>query len=148
MNFLKKGVRNKLYSGLKEIQFNKPEKTGFFKTYVSTSWQIEVAERFALNEASKGMLMCLSYDVVKTFPNASVGWLSPFGEEAEILFARSTDILAFPAPKWKGKVHGKCLPSGFMQYVDFTPAAKPLVVEKSATHTLDGTKAIPLAISN
>ena len=85
------------------------------------------------------MLMFLSYDVVETFPNCCVDWISPF-PESEILFARSADILGFPSLKWKGKVKKGELKGAKLQSVNFTPAAMPLVVEKGTTHQLDGTK--------
>ena len=132
-------VLSQLYSGLKNIQFDQKEKIGFFKTYVSTSWDKNVAVTFALQNADKGMLMFLSYDVVETFPNCCVDWISPF-PESEILFARSADILGFPSLKWKGKVKKEELKGRRLQSVNFTPAAMPLVVEKGTTHQLDGTK--------
>ena len=60
---------------------------GYFSTYVSTSWQKEVAEEFM---SDKGMIMHFT----ESFKNnyrikcCDVSWISKFDDECEILFAR------------------------------------------------------------
>ena len=52
-------TRNKFYSGLKDIQFDQTEKIGFFTTYISTSWDIHIAERFALESWKIKVCSCI-----------------------------------------------------------------------------------------
>eukprot|EP01083_Nonionella_stella_P246949 856776_1 len=79
-----------VYSGLNNVKLpTKSVKCGYFKTYVSTAWNKDVAQAFMGND--KGMII----NIDKEFKNddyvycCDVSWISKFPDECEVLFARS-----------------------------------------------------------
>ena len=81
--------RFNVYSGLNQVKLDaKVVTTGYFVTYVSTSWNPNIAKQFTNND---GML--IKFD--KSFKDTiwiyccDVSWISKFHDECEILFARS-----------------------------------------------------------
>ena len=79
----------KLYSGLNKVKLNKKEiKEGYFVTYVSTSWNKNIAQDFMNGE---GMII----EIDENFKNGydiyccDVSWISKFPDECEVLFCRS-----------------------------------------------------------
>ena len=85
-----------VYSGLSGVQMDtKVVQSGYFVTYVSTSWRREVSEMFMGKE--KGMIIHFDeeYRDYGGVYCCDVSWISKFPDECEILFARSVDL-------WKG----------------------------------------------
>eukprot|EP01084_Bolivina_argentea_P036459 67457_1 len=87
-----------VYSGLDSVQLDRAEITqGYFKTYVSASWNKNVASSFIRN---KGMLMELDNITRKHYHySCDVSWISKFPTEYEILFTRS--VLGSTKLIWK-----------------------------------------------
>ena len=93
-----------VFSGLHNVKLNKKQiLNGYFATYLSASWNKKIAKRFIKNT---GMLI----QIDKIFKNnknvfcCDVSWISKFGDEHEILFARSTSI----ASSFKCKILDDC----------------------------------------
>ena len=83
-----------VYSGLNGVKLDeKIVKSGYFVTFVSTSWRKEVAQKFMGKQ--KGMMIeiadCFKNDYYTTC--CDVSWISKFPDECEILFARSQNRL-------------------------------------------------------
>ena len=85
-----------VYSGLSGIKLDKKVvESGYFVTYVSTSWQKDVSKRFI---KGKGMLIQFDAqfkdnedeDTRFLTPCCDVSWISKFPDECEVLFSRST----------------------------------------------------------
>ena len=64
-------------------------KSGYFRTYVSTSWSKYIAKSFI--RGKQGMIIEIDekYKNDKSVKCCDVSWISRFGYECEILFARS-----------------------------------------------------------
>ena len=60
--------------------------SGYFVTYVSSSWSKYVASRFMKGD---GMMIEIDKDYKKFVTCCDVSWISKFPDECEILFARS-----------------------------------------------------------
>eukprot|EP01083_Nonionella_stella_P091134 254719_1 len=76
-----------LYSGLNNVQcWTKSMKCCYFKTYVSTAWNKNVAITF-----KNGMILCFDKEVKNKdgVVCCDVSWISKFPEECEFLLARS-----------------------------------------------------------
>ena len=80
-----------VYSGLNNVKLDKKSvRGGYFVTYVSTSWEKEVAAEFM---AGDGMLI----QIDEKFKNnnmiccCDVSWISKFPDECEVLFGRSVN---------------------------------------------------------
>merc|ERR1712244_55779 len=78
-----------VFSGLGGVQMERKHiERGYFVTFVSASWNEDVARSFM---KGKGMLIRIDGE----FKNAAdvrccdVSWISKFPDEAEVLFARS-----------------------------------------------------------
>ena len=89
-----------VYTGLKGVKLDSANvKSGYWNTYVSTSWDKKVALKFmGVEQGKKGMII----EIDKKYKNAiwgvpccDVSWISKFPDEAEILFARSKGKHAF-----------------------------------------------------
>eukprot|EP00484_Ammonia_sp_Unknown_P026388 CAMPEP_0197025842 /NCGR_PEP_ID=MMETSP1384-20130603/6059_1 /TAXON_ID=29189 /ORGANISM="Ammonia sp." /LENGTH=180 /DNA_ID=CAMNT_0042454419 /DNA_START=1 /DNA_END=543 /DNA_ORIENTATION=- len=81
-----------VFSGLNGVKLNKKEiECGFFKTYVSTSWNRDVAEKFI--KGSKGMMIEIDpkYKNDRCIRCCDVSWISKFADECEVLFARCAE---------------------------------------------------------
>eukprot|EP01084_Bolivina_argentea_P274010 466892_1 len=90
-----------VFSGVNGVKLDqKMVKTGYFVTYVSTSWNKQISQQFM---GDNGMII----KIEKEFKNdkyincCDVSWISKFGSnECEILFARSMD--------WNGNKKFNC----------------------------------------
>ena len=78
-----------VYSGLNKVKLDRKKvESGHFVTYVSSSWNKEVAKSFMSGD---GMMI----QIDETYKNdewiycCDVSWISKFPDECEILFARS-----------------------------------------------------------
>ena len=83
-----------VYSGLNGVKLeSKTVASGYFVTYVSTSWRKEVSEQFMGGE---GMIIHFdeAYKDSKWIRCCDVSWISKFPDECEILFARSLQFRA------------------------------------------------------
>eukprot|EP01084_Bolivina_argentea_P075896 137539_1 len=79
-----------VFSGLNKVKLDEKEvNEGYFVTYVSTSWNKEIASAFMKKE---GMLIQIDKDFKEYVYCCDVSWISKFPDECEILFARSTDM--------------------------------------------------------
>ena len=79
-----------VYSGLNGVKVDRQYvSVGYFKTYVSTSWRKDVAERFM--GGGEGMMLSISeyYKNGNGVNCCDVSWISKFPDECEILFARA-----------------------------------------------------------
>ena len=82
-----------VYSGLTGVKMDTKTESGYFVTYVSTSWKKEVSKAFMGKK--KGMIIEFDkeYKVNKYIVNCcDVSWISKFPDECEILFARSVGL--------------------------------------------------------
>eukprot|EP01083_Nonionella_stella_P045947 123090_1 len=83
--------RYKIYSGLTNAKLNqKYIESGYFKTYVSTSWDKSTAIGFI---EGKGMLIEMDEQFRENNICADVSWISKFPDEMEVLIVRSVDAL-------------------------------------------------------
>eukprot|EP01083_Nonionella_stella_P066595 175494_1 len=90
-----------VFSGLNGVKLDSKSVTsGWFVTYVSSSWKKEVALTFLSGSSDEGMLIKIDSEYkrgVSTYhsPGAiyccDVSWISKFQDECEVLFARSPD---------------------------------------------------------
>eukprot|EP01084_Bolivina_argentea_P085363 154268_1 len=79
----------RVYTGLTSVQMDKPSlKKCYFKTYMSTSWNKEVARGFAVC----GLLIEFDENIRSYQLACDVSWISHFPNEMEVLFARSTSF--------------------------------------------------------
>eukprot|EP01084_Bolivina_argentea_P041254 76118_1 len=79
----------KIYTGLKNVKLDKKYiECGYFTTYVSTSWDKDIALQFIQNE---GMLIEIDNNFRENAICCDVSWISRYGYESEILIARSID---------------------------------------------------------
>eukprot|EP01084_Bolivina_argentea_P031431 58177_1 len=77
----------KIYTGLNNVKLNKKSiQNGYFVTYVSTSWKIEVSKKFM---GETGMIMQIDESFRENMCCCDVSWISKFEHECEILIARS-----------------------------------------------------------
>eukprot|EP01084_Bolivina_argentea_P184389 318017_1 len=78
-----------VFSGLNKVQMDvRSIKSGYFVTYVSSSWSKGVAESFTNGD---GMIIQIDKVFKEKVHCCDVTWISKFPDECEILFARSTD---------------------------------------------------------
>eukprot|EP01083_Nonionella_stella_P041456 112404_1 len=82
-----------VYTGMNAVNLDQKQTIGYFQTYVSTSWHMEVALCFI---KGNGMLIRLDSgfkngDSISNVHCCDVSWVSKFPDEAEILFARSVN---------------------------------------------------------
>lgn len=83
----KESGQYKVYSGLNKVKLNKQYvATGYFRTYVSTSWVKDVSMEFM---EEKGMIIEIDESFRKLNKCCNVSWISKFPDECEILIARS-----------------------------------------------------------
>eukprot|EP01084_Bolivina_argentea_P075898 137541_1 len=81
-----------VFSGLTKVKSDiKYINKGYFVTYVSTSWNKQVAVSFMKDD---GMLIQIDKKLKEDYHTkcCDVSWISKFPDECEILFARSTDM--------------------------------------------------------
>ena len=79
-----------MYSGLNGVKMNtKSVKSGYFVTYVSTSWRKEVSEAFMGDGDGAIIRFDKDYKGDDCIACCDVSWISKFPDECEILFARS-----------------------------------------------------------
>ena len=79
----------KIYSGLTNCYLDKKEiKSGYFVSYVSSTWMKHIAMEFINGE---GMLIIFdeSFRNNKSIICCDISWISKFKDECEILIARS-----------------------------------------------------------
>ena len=81
-----------LYTGLKSTRLtSNTAQSGYFKTYVSTSWMRDIALGFA---DETGMLFEIDANFRKHAVACDISWISKFGQtECEVLIARSIDAI-------------------------------------------------------
>ena len=78
-----------VYSGLASVQLDcKRVHCGYFRTFVSTSWDRAVPEMYS---DSKGMLFEFDEEFRENAICCDISWISIFEDECEVLFARSVD---------------------------------------------------------
>eukprot|EP01083_Nonionella_stella_P291268 991166_1 len=85
----------KLFSGLCGVNFDvKNISKGYFVTYVSSTWNKDVAMGFV---GAEGMIIEIDQSIQsdKHFVCCDVSWISGFPHECEILIARSTGKLFY-----------------------------------------------------
>ena len=90
LSYREKG-KYRVYSGLNGVQMDtKVVSSGYFVTYVSTSWRKEVSQAF-MGKEKGGMMIQFDeeYRENKCVLCCDVSWISKFPDECEILFARS-----------------------------------------------------------
>ncbi len=95
----KKGTK-KLYSGLRGVHMDLKDmrsKNYHFITFVSASFDKEVAQSFKGGRGTLGMIMDLTSGLKKRdIAFADVSWISRFPDEKEVLFA--------PGAEWRGRI--------------------------------------------
>eukprot|EP01084_Bolivina_argentea_P149647 261391_1 len=114
----------KLYSGLKNIELNQKRiKNGYFVTYVSSSWDRNVAVGFVQSDTGRGCIFEMTHiRNNRNFACCDVSWISKFTAESEILIARTapTKNEIFDAP-FQCEVVDK---QNGIQIISLTPADK------------------------
>lgn len=88
LSFKEKG-EFKVYTGLSGVKLREKMSSGYFVTYVSTSWRKEVSKAFM--KGNQGMLIEIDgkYKDHWGVLCSDVSWISKFPDECEVLFARS-----------------------------------------------------------
>ena len=83
-----------VYTGLEKVKLSKNSiEMGFFTTYVSTSWDRNIARGFIKNEDDGGMIIEIdeSFKDNEFVSCCDVSWISKYPQEKEVLFSRSLD---------------------------------------------------------
>ena len=83
----------RVYSGLNGVKMDtKVVSSGYFVTYVSTSWRKEVSQAF-MGKEKGGMMIQFDEKYREDYGVycCDVSWISKFPDECEILFARSLE---------------------------------------------------------
>eukprot|EP00484_Ammonia_sp_Unknown_P004364 CAMPEP_0197080152 /NCGR_PEP_ID=MMETSP1384-20130603/213986_1 /TAXON_ID=29189 /ORGANISM="Ammonia sp." /LENGTH=472 /DNA_ID=CAMNT_0042519033 /DNA_START=18 /DNA_END=1436 /DNA_ORIENTATION=- len=79
-----------VYTGLNGVQLPRTMvPCGYFKTYVSTSWRREIAEKFMGGNSGMIIQFDEAYKNNEWIFCCDVSWISKFPDECEVLFARS-----------------------------------------------------------
>eukprot|EP00483_Globobulimina_turgida_P012529 UN12552 len=79
-----------LYSGLNKVKLDRSNvKNGCFKTYQSSSWNVDIAKAFVKADGC-GMILVMNEEFRKHTSSCDVSWISKWPKECEVLISRTS----------------------------------------------------------